>query len=1399
MVNPFARYFEEENPFARHFPRVPVVGGMEREEDRGRFLPASREARVAALEAEIERGRAMSKEEIAALEAALARRARVGAPKPLARLTVSEKEGVRKRAEEKAREQTAAVTAAERAEGRGKYPFLKGVSEGVALSTVLFPAATVGRVGTVGAAKLGPVLGRWARPLAEAAYGGAAGGLTAAAEGASPAEIATTAGQTGLFFGMIPGAPAALKEAAAGYGVVGRRLAPAAEEVFARMPALARARVAARGAAEGLGRGAATAALKLRYGKAWREGERPRRDVERYFDITEREDVAVARQETVLRGRLADIRRLHAEVLKEQIAAGEARLGRRLTWRERRAVFGQLDQEIDRIQQAAKDQPAEAMLEMYDAARESALDRLKTLGARGRALERAERKALYARAREEGRIPALRVREARLRQPRPEEAEAAELARDAEAKVEELASQARGVPATRAEAREPYAELLDVLDSLAKGSRGGVPRLSTRWGKLAPEQRGQWLRVVDYEGDVSAGSTLGWNDLPESVRTRLRKSLRMQRQGAPGEVLVVRRDRVVGRTSGTDLLAGDEYADAGFADPESFLEEVYRWVPAGDQQFRWGRAGQTKQFGERMGFLTASEAREGAAALRQHIREQAESGKALLEEGATATKAAEEAATRARGIVAGREQAADLVGESLKKAEAAVARHEAVKAELPGVRRELKRLAWARNPRTRKRMWPIEAKEPAKAAMADVESALWQEAAEAGWSPGAICGMRRMAGLMGRAEQERGAELALSGVLSPETVERWGAYHLRRIVPFFRGGDAEMMIAWLETHGPKEVHKLVELLSRRGQAGRLVGIGRPPVRIPAGIFQPRKVAGPLEEALGAQLVPYQERFRESQRFAIRSAAEARGLRDIAREFSIGEEEFAALIAQDPTRAARYRQVPVNRTLGDLSGRYVEKQIFSLLTDWQHTPTRGERWMGWFKAFHVPLSPAATFHNLVSNKMMGSIEYGMGPWMPENYLAALNELRGNGGLWAEAQHVYPLGAGLFQRREVASAIRDFGSGARAAGVGGAMQRFVRGASEKLRNMTGYYGGMELWDKWAAARWDHLVRGTPLAQAMRTADDTLINYARQPAFVLKLRRSPVGTPFLTFPWTVATKLAPHWAAEHPGKLYLMYKTPYILTQWPARHEEALRDRIDLEKAVMPEWNAPDMMIRLPWVDSDGAGLWLDLSRFVPFADILEASYLNAQRALKAAGEGGLPSLQELLDIPLGMVSPFLAMPVDLAAIVFAGQKRGRGYAFRALEDTGPFGRAKEAGIYAARTALPAAIYDAVKVLTQKPPTMEQPWRRSRALEAVRAFGIPIVRIRPDLEYDRVVDRLSRQLARAVQMQDEHPKQAWYWRAIEEDTDRRLEFLMRFPPPPALADLPMEEELRQQAAGQ
>lgn len=1056
-----------------------------------------------------------------------------------------------------------------------------------------------------------------------------------------------------------------------------------------------------------------------------------------------------------------ELGRLSQEIPAVQLSRSEVR--------ELRRMFAE---DADKLLTRSKDVPASEMFKVYEEARQSATTRFQKLMKARRALTREERQLLVRRTVMGERAPGLRATRERTRRALERAEEAMEAARGpAEAVAEEEAL----VQATR----EADAGLLSVLR-----------RMSAR--TIPPHGYAMPVRRAKSGAWQTAGRTVPYYDLA-------------QMEGIA--------------------------AEAGYADVAAFRERLGDLVKASRKATTYrlgGRGGGTvKDWGELELGLTASEARAALDTLRQEMaltREGAAraatqwAGMSAADRTAALRKAgfpSAEAAARAewkglspkaqeafrRGIRPARvrrppepeeftayreaEAGAERAGVSFRDAEIqarrpeeAIAQHQRIQEQMRAVNQELRSLAWA-SPRVSKagraRVFPPEAKEVAELTKGEAVERVWAEAEQKGWHPRAVRMLRQVSDDIGEAEDLLGRELVETGLLSAESAERWRGVHLRRVVPFYRGASLEDMIRWLEQHKPEDLPHLAQLEARKRQAERLRGLGRAPTRIPSAIWQPRRILEPeLPEYLGAQRVPFLERHAAGTMLAARSAAEARALRQLAREFSVSPETYMQLVRDSPQVARRYIRLEQTRSLGELSGRYVERPVYNLLTNWQHLPSQGERLMALWKTFKVPLSPAASMHNLFCNKLMGAIEYGVGPFLPGNYRTTLRELHRGEGLWAQGRDLYPLGAGLWARSEVAAALGDYYA---AGTLPKLYQAFIRGT---LRKGTAAYGAMELLDKWACARWDHLVRGTPLVEAMRKADYTLINYARQPSWIIRARRGLFGLPFMTYPYNIARNLLPHWAKRHPGKLWAMYRAPGIISAIPAQRDEDQLRRVELEKALMPEWYAPDMMIRLPWPDRDGAALWFDLARFLPFSDVIEASYTSFREALEDLRRGGVgPELVNVLDVPVSLVAPTWQTFADLTAIA-GGQRPGR-YGYRELEEGGAPGKLKTAAIYVARTVLPGAVYDAIAAATAKGPTERQPWARHRVLETIRALGFPIVRVRPDLDYDRAVDRLDGLISRAALAEQEaSPRWQGYWRRIQESAEKRLETLMEYPAP-------------------
>ncbi|UCC69722.1 MAG: hypothetical protein JSV79_07475 [Armatimonadota bacterium] len=680
---------------------------------------------------------------------------------------------------------------------------------------------------------------------------------------------------------------------------------------------------------------------------------------------------------------------------------------------------------------------------------------------------------------------------------------------------------------------------------------------------------------------------------------------------------------------------------------------------------------------------------------------------------------------------------------------------------------------WARSRQTRRRWFPQQADAAAEEAKLEAMGDIWADALERGWDPEALQGLSKLRDFVAEKENYLGYTLADLGIISLKTAERWKDIHLRRVVPFFRRQNIREMRAWLEAHGPEHIG---ELVSRALRGGRFAERARYRVRIPEAIRRPRKMpTAEPPEYLGTELVAFEDRFAEGQRLGMLAQIRMEGLRDLAQKLSVDPLEYAAL---PKWQQARFRLIPESKALGPLGGRYVDEAVEKILYDWERIPGVMERIVSIFKLFKVPMSTATVAHNIVTNKVALCLEFGIEPVLPHNLLAAARELAGEGsGLWAMHRNAYPLGAGIWANAEVRAGLTRMARGKTGAGLYNTINDLV------LENAARGYGAVELLDKWSAARLE-ILRGVPAAAAMRRADRTLLNYGRMPQFIKTMRRHPLGIPFCSYVWGMGTDVIPHWMKRHPGKMWAIYKAPHLITEASGEH-----DRIELERACMPAHLEPALMMRVG-TDWDGAGLWVPLSRALPFSEYLEGTVLAAKEGWEDIQKGGMGvGLETPLRIVSGMGSPAYTLFADLNAI--AAGDRPLMYGYAQLEDPSLGGKIIAMGARVGRDIAPGILVDAIRVAKADGPTMERPWQRDKRLEAIRAAGIPIVRVRPDLEYFRALEQAGNTIHMATgrALTAKTKQQKWFWERVGNRAQKRLDLLMRLGPPPGGAELPFE----------
>lgn len=319
--------------------------------------------------------------------------------------------------------------------------------------------------------------------------------------------------------------------------------------------------------------------------------------------------------------------------------------------------------------------------------------------------------------------------------------------------------------------------------------------------------------------------------------------------------------------------------------------------------------------------------------------------------------------------------------------------------------------------------------------------------------------------------------------------------------------------------------------------------------------------------------------------------------------------------------ADYVQMPETKKLGPLSGKWVNKYIADDINQMTRAKSDWEKFssnlLGEWKFGKVVISPATHARNMMSNTILNQLG-GLPVTRIDMYYKALRELADEGPIFQEAKKA-GLVRGTFNKAEI-SGLLDAWNRAPGGSLGDRMHGMLAdikegrplsavgvGPTSKLGAKVGnVYQAEELWFKMAKVL-HNKEQGMDTKAAVDDAHKWLFDYSEVPKYVAWARRTPFGSPFITFtakalprvaeslvraPWRAGAVAATIYAANGiaSGKLGL--------------DKEDLR-RIEAVKPDRMRENIPGVQkyLLLPWKDKYGQLQYLDLTYILPWGDIGE----------------------------------------------------------------------------------------------------------------------------------------------------------------------------------------------------
>jgi len=315
--------------------------------------------------------------------------------------------------------------------------------------------------------------------------------------------------------------------------------------------------------------------------------------------------------------------------------------------------------------------------------------------------------------------------------------------------------------------------------------------------------------------------------------------------------------------------------------------------------------------------------------------------------------------------------------------------------------------------------------------------------------------------------------------------------------------------------------------------------------------------------------------------------------------------------------------------GDLANKWVRNDIFDEINT--ITETRGQwarlydRLLGSWKYGKTALNPATHGRNIFSNVILADFA-GLSPLRLDVYAKAAREYLKKGPLYQEA-----LEQGLFGADWLQAEVKSLFSATR-----GKKSMFdIIGESwmgKVVKKPGQIYQGEEHFFKMAVYAHQRSM-GATVEQAARHAHKYLFDYNDLAPVLKKLRRSPIGGPFLSFT-AKALPVIMETAVKHPfrvGKYYVMFRA---MNEYGKTMIGMDDDEYNAMKHSLPPWRRSGWNILLPFRDKEDKPILWDLTYNLPWGDIAEQGTFIP-----------VPVLGAVVERFVG-TNPFARVPIEIA---------------------------------------------------------------------------------------------------------------------------------------------------------
>lgn len=315
-------------------------------------------------------------------------------------------------------------------------------------------------------------------------------------------------------------------------------------------------------------------------------------------------------------------------------------------------------------------------------------------------------------------------------------------------------------------------------------------------------------------------------------------------------------------------------------------------------------------------------------------------------------------------------------------------------------------------------------------------------------------------------------------------------------------------------------------------------------------------------------------------------------------------KLAEEVEQSPELLKNYVKLNPSKKLGDLSGKYVLKPIADDINDITKMPSSNElvrtlsslydKYISTWKMTKTVLNPTTHMRNIMYNTILldqSGVDHAMQlQLLPK----AAKDFLKNGKYYQEAKQANLLGKEYYGG-EIKSFLENWNK------IPDNMWEKIVNAGRAGIDKTGkIYQAEEQIFK--LAKFIHSREsGMGIKEAAKEAEKYLFNYEKVPKFIEYARKSPIGSPFVTFA-SKAIPLAVETSVKNPVKMY-----KYVAFMKAIENQSKEKLGITQEDIDTIKRNRRGVNMVLPFKDNNGDYQTLDLSYVLAWGDIAESGGL------------------------------------------------------------------------------------------------------------------------------------------------------------------------------------------------